>query len=83
MWAPVQSINLGVMVPAMQPAVVAGVNVGWQTTLSILNHYHDHGSPRRPAGTTRTLTWRMPHTMHVSNPTSGPNRQASRGGGGG
>lgn len=46
-WAPVQSINLYFVPMHFQPLVVAGVNVGWTTTLSLLNHYHDYGSPRR------------------------------------
>ena len=46
-WAPVQSVNLYFVPVHFQPLVVAGVNVGWKTTLSLLNHYHDYGSPRR------------------------------------
>ena len=46
-WAPVQSVNLYFVPMHFQPVVVAGVNVGWKTTLSLLNHYHDYGSPRR------------------------------------
>ena len=45
-WAPVQSVNLYFVPVHFQPLVVAGVNVGWKTTLSLLNHYHDYGSPR-------------------------------------
>lgn len=42
LWTPVQTINLNFMPTSMQPSVVAAVNVGWQATLSILNHYHEH-----------------------------------------
>jgi len=45
-WMPVQTVNLHFVSPMIQPTVVALVNVGWKTTLSLLNHYHDHGSPR-------------------------------------
>ena len=49
-WAPVQAINLHLVPAILHPTVVAAVSMGWQTTLSILNHYHDHGSPRRVGG---------------------------------
>ena len=42
-WTPVQLINLHFVPLPLQPCVVATVNVGWQTTLSILNHYHEYG----------------------------------------
>ena len=45
-WTPVQAINLYFVPVPFQPTVVAGVNVGWTTILSLLNHYHDYGSPR-------------------------------------
>ena len=38
-WTPVQAVNLYFVPLPFQPAVVAAVNVGWKTTLSILNHY--------------------------------------------
>ena len=45
-WTPVQAINLYFVPWHFQPVIVAGVNVGWATLLSLLNHYHDYGSPR-------------------------------------
>jgi len=50
-WTPVQLINLHFVPLPLQPCVVATVNVGWQTTLSILNHYHEYGplTARRPS----------------------------------
>jgi len=45
-WTPVQLINLAYVPLPLQASVVATVMMGWQTTLSLLNHYHDHGSPR-------------------------------------
>ena len=45
-WTPVQAVNLYFVPVPFQPVIVAAVNVGWTTTLSILNHYHDYGSPR-------------------------------------
>jgi len=47
-WTPVQAVNLYFVPIAFQPTVVAAVNVGWKTILSLLNHYHDYGSPRSP-----------------------------------
>ena len=41
MWTPVQCVNLFYVPAAYQPAVVSAVNVGWKSTLSLLNHYHD------------------------------------------
>ena len=43
-WTPVQLLNLHFVPLALQPTVVATVNVGWQTTLSVLNHYHEYGA---------------------------------------
>ena len=40
-WTPVQCVNLFYVPAAYQPAVVSAVNVGWKSTLSLLNHYHD------------------------------------------
>ena len=50
-WTPVQLLNLHFVPLPLQPCVVATVNVGWQTTLSVLNHYHEYGSQtlRRPS----------------------------------
>jgi len=53
-WTPVQAINLYFVPVPFQPTVVAAVNVGWKTTLSLLNHYHDYGSPRSPNPALRT-----------------------------
>lgn len=39
-----QFLNLGLVPTALQPLVVSCVNVGWKTTLSLLNHHH-HPSP--------------------------------------
>jgi len=44
-WTPVQLVNLHLVPIMLQPSVVAAVNVGWKTTLSVLDHYHDYGSP--------------------------------------
>ena len=38
-WTPVQCVNLYFVPVPFQPIVVGAVNVGWKTTLSILNHY--------------------------------------------
>ena len=46
-WTPVQAINLNYVSPSVQPTVVAAVNVGWQATLSILNHVRE--APARKA----------------------------------
>ena len=48
-WTPVQLLNLHFVPLPLQPCVVATVNVGWQTTLSILNHYHEYGHLARRA----------------------------------
>ena len=47
-WTPVQAVNLYFVPLIFQAPVVAAVNVGWMTILSILNHYHDYGTPRAP-----------------------------------
>jgi len=39
-WTPVQLLNLSLVPSFAQPAVVSAVNVGWKTTLSILNNMH-------------------------------------------
>jgi len=44
-WAPVQVVNLGLVPIAYQAVVVSLVNVGWKTTLSLLNHYHQYHVP--------------------------------------
>lgn len=36
-WTPVQLLNLSLVPPPLQPAVVSAVNVGWKATLSLLN----------------------------------------------
>jgi len=51
-WTPVQAVNLYFVPVPFQPCIVAAVNVGWNTTLSLLNHYHDYGSPRVQAAPT-------------------------------
>jgi hypothetical protein len=43
-WFPVQIINLHYVPPHFNAVVVSVVNVGWKTTLSLLNHYHDYGT---------------------------------------
>lgn len=40
-WTPVQLVNLSLVPPPYQPLVVSAVNVGWKTTLSLLNAMHD------------------------------------------
>ena len=42
-WTPVQCVNLFYVPAAWQPFVVSAVNVGWKSTLSLLNHYHARG----------------------------------------
>lgn len=42
-WTPVQCVNLFYVPAAWQPAVVSAVNVGWKSTLSLLNAYHARG----------------------------------------
>ena len=36
-WTPVQLLNLSLVPPTFQPAVVSAVNIGWKATLSLLN----------------------------------------------
>ena len=40
-WTPVQLLNLSLVPPPLQPAVVSAVNVGWKATLSLLNAQHE------------------------------------------
>ena len=42
-----QVINLHYVPVPFQAIVVSVVNVGWKTTLSLLNHYHAYGSPQK------------------------------------
>ena len=42
-WTPVQCVNLFYVPAAWQPLVVSAVNVGWKSTLSLLNQYHSAG----------------------------------------
>ena len=49
-WTPVQCVNLFYVPAAWQPFVVSAVNVGWKSTLSLLNQYHGGGD--RSGGTT-------------------------------
>ena len=51
-WTPVQCVNLFYVPAAWQPFVVSAVNVGWKSTLSLLNQYHGGGD--RPGGTSST-----------------------------
>jgi hypothetical protein len=66
-WTPIQAVNLYFVPVPFQPVVVSAVNVGWRTILSLLNHYHDYGSPRlerSPSGGLRAVenTSAPPHT---------------------
>ena len=64
-WTPVQAVNLALVPVPFQPVVVAGVNVGWKTTLSLLNHYQCAPLPRAarlpPAfpASARKLVWTL------------------------
>ena len=42
-WTPVQLLNLSLVPPPLQPAVVSAVNVGWKATLSLLNAMQHSG----------------------------------------
>jgi len=39
-WTPVQCVNLFYVPATWQPFVVSAVNVGWKSTLSLLNQHH-------------------------------------------
>ena len=58
-WTPVQLLNLSLVPHAMQPAVVATVNVGWKATLSLLNAMHHRHQMHESQGTDGTLSRRM------------------------
>uniref|UniRef100_A0A7S4BIE3 Uncharacterized protein n=1 Tax=Chrysotila carterae TaxID=13221 RepID=A0A7S4BIE3_CHRCT len=44
-WTPVQLLNFHFVPVHFQAAFVSMVNVGWKMTLSLINHYHDYGTP--------------------------------------
>lgn len=44
-WTPVQCVNLFYVPASWQPFVVSAVNVGWKSTLSLLNQYHTEAAP--------------------------------------
>jgi hypothetical protein len=69
-WTPVQLLNLHFVPLPLQPTVVSAFTMGWQTTLSVLNHYHDHGSPRQTA-TTPAEPAAAPHAAPAARMPSG------------
>ena len=75
-WTPVQAVNLYFVPLRFQAPVVAAVNVGWMTTLSLLNHYHDYGSPRAPNPAPTPLS---ASAVHANAPPGEGEGAASRG----
>ena len=78
-WTPVQAVNLYFVPIAFQPTVVAAVNVGWKTILSLLNHYHVR-HPRTDTRTHEHASTRGPyaHDPPHTQPRTQPRAQAHR-----
>mmetsp|Transcript_27318 Transcript_27318/g.58845 ORF Transcript_27318/g.58845 Transcript_27318/m.58845 type:complete len:155 (-) Transcript_27318:131-595(-) len=43
-WTPLQMLNFHFVPLHFQALFVSVVNVGWKTTLSLINHYHEYGT---------------------------------------